>query len=279
MQWRTFGLLLLVLSLGIGVFAVSHVKAYVQVQQFAKNADTGKDVEDDVLNVPPWNASQRNPPQGWVGFNVSLNPEGRMNYRAYGVVLPDDNDKTPDLVMRAVNMSALLTLELDTFDPTDWDTLKVYAAAILNSSRLFDQFTFAGLDNSDKYAILLRGLKNETQDRPVLISIRESWDEQTLLLNPSASNALIIVAAATAVVGSALAIKNPRSQRRVRRPRTRGSHARFLPSALSKNVTLNTFCPGKPNKPCQSSVEFFSVRFLFRLALIWLNFTKTNRAS
>jgi hypothetical protein len=256
MQWRTFGLLLLFLSLGIGVLAISHVKGFVEVQQFAKNADNGRDVEDAVFNVPPWNASQRRPPQGWVGFNVSLNPNGRMNYRAYGIVLPSDNDTEPDLVMRAVNLSGLQTLEADSFDPTDWDIIKVYAGAILNSTRRYDQFTFAGLDNSDEYTMLFRGLKNETQDRPILVSVRESWVEQKVLLDAFASNALIIVATATAIVGSALAIRNPRSQRRVRRHKTLRSHARFLRPFLRKNVTLNMFSQMKPNKPYQSNGVF-----------------------
>jgi hypothetical protein len=248
MRWRTFGLLLLLLSLSVGVFAISHVKTYDSIQQFVRNAEDGTEVKDVVVNVPPWNATERKPAEGWVGFNVSLIPDGKMNYEAFGVIMPNDEDKAPDLVMRAVNSTGLQYLEWDQFDPYDWNVVRVYAAAVLNSSRLFDQFRFVGVGNDSIYTMLFRGLKNETQDRPILLSLKESWIEERNLLDSSDSNALIIVAAATAIVGLVLAIKNPRSQRRVRKLKTRESHETSLPpSSQENNIEHNLSWRDKQN--------------------------------
>jgi hypothetical protein len=255
MRWRTFGLLLLLLSLSTGVLGASHVKTYASVQQFVRNAQDGTEVKDMVVNVPPWNATERKPAQGWVGFNVTLTPDGKMDYTASGLIIPNDEDKTPDLVMRAVNITGLQYLKDDQFDPYDWDIVEVYAAALLNSTRLYDRFSFVGVDNSSVYTVLFRGLKNETQDRPILVNLKEAWLEERNLLDPSGSNALIIVAATAAIVGLALAIKNPRSQKRVRRLKTHGRHARFLCLASYKNVTRSILSQGETNKSFQPDVE------------------------
>ena len=109
MKRRSLGILLLLISFVIGGFASANLKSYVQMEQFARTED-GKEVKDKIVMVPPWNASEENPPRGWVGFNISVIPTGKLNYKIHGIILPADNNRNPKIVMRVVNETRLMIL-------------------------------------------------------------------------------------------------------------------------------------------------------------------------
>jgi hypothetical protein len=218
MQWKWFGVLLLILSLIVLIIAVSHVKTTQQIEAFAKNAQDGTNVEDTVVKVPPWNASQELHPRGWVGFNISMADANKEDYSATGVMLPADlNQTAPTVVMRVVNLTGLAVLRFTGFDIGTFANIKVYAGTFLNSTHQYNFFKFIGLDNSSKYVVLFRGLVNGTQDSRILISINQSWIEEANLMDPSTSNAVAIMTTGTAVAGLFIAIRNPGSHRRARR--------------------------------------------------------------
>ena len=102
---------------------------------------------------------------------------------------------------------------MDNFDPSTWDSIKVYAAAYLNANRLYDNFRFIETDSSTKYVFLFRGLKNGTQDMPILISVKETWDEEKTILDSTTSNVLKISSIATACIGVILIIKRGKPKR------------------------------------------------------------------
>ena len=212
MKRRSLGLPLLLISFVIGGFASANLKSYVQMEQFARTED-GKEVKDKIVMVPPWNASEENPPQGWVGFNISVIPTGKLNYKIHGIILPADNDRNPKIVMRVVNETRLMILIWDNFDPYTWDSIKVYAAVYPNANRLYDNFRFIETDSSTKYVFLFRGLKNGTQDMPILISVKETWDEEKTILDSTTSNVLKISSIATACIGVILIIKRGKPKR------------------------------------------------------------------
>lgn len=212
MKNRKLGLLLLVISIVVGVFAASELKVAVRVEQFARTED-GEYVEDKIIMVPPWNASEENPPRGWVGFNITVTSTNKANYNIHGIILPYDKDPSPKVVMRVVNETGLIILIWDNFDPYTWDTIKVYAAAYLDADRLYDNFRFIEIDESSKYVFLFRGLKNETQDRPILISVKETWYEEKNILEPPVSNALIASSIATGCISVILIFKKDKPKR------------------------------------------------------------------
>lgn len=200
------------MSLLMGSFAKSNIKTLVQVEQFAKTED-GQEVEGKIINVPPWNASVEDTPRGWVGFNITVTRENKINHEIHGIILPADMDPNPKVVMRVVNETGLMILIWDNFDPFTWDTIKVYTAAYLNGSRRVDNFRFIEIDDSKKYIFLFRGLKNETFDRPILISVKETWYEERIVLDTFTSNVLVACSIATACVGVILIFKKDKTDR------------------------------------------------------------------
>lgn len=220
MKPRSVGLILLILSLLLAGTVLANPEIYVSVEEFAQT-DKGKKLEDKIVNVPPWNASEEPSPRGWVGFNVTLNYVGQRNYKANGVIIPADGDTEPKLVMRAVNVTGLNLLIFDSFADSAWNATKIYAAAFLDGERdqLFDEFRFNQLDNSSKYVLLFRGLKNETQDRPILISIKELFNKPTKLLEPQTSNILFGVSLVVAVVSIVLLTRKPKARARFSKKR------------------------------------------------------------
>ncbi|MEM2507479.1 MAG: hypothetical protein QW670_03710 [Candidatus Bathyarchaeia archaeon] len=212
MKKRSLGFLLLLISLLIGGFANSNTKTLVQIEQFAKT-ENGEDVVDKIVMVPPWNASEENPPRGWVGFNVTVTRGNKINHEIHGIILPADRDPNPKVVMRVVNETGLMILIWDNFDPYTWDSIKVYTAAYLNGSRRVDNFRFKEMDESRKYIFLFRGLKNETFDRPILISVKETWYEERIILDAFTSNVLVACSIATACVGVILIFKKDKTDR------------------------------------------------------------------
>lgn len=213
MYLRWLGLTLLILSLIIGTVIATNVKILHRTEVFAQTEDDML-LEDKVVSVPPWNGTE-----GWVGFNVTLSHKGKMNYEAYGLILPNDEDPEPKTVMRVVNETGLAILRFDQFSTEAWNYTKVYAAAYLDRNRLYDSFRFLEVDNSSKYVFLFRGLKNETEPRPILISLKEAWYEGKILLEPTAPNILIV--AATTILGLSLTIRSSLKTRgrRLRRSR------------------------------------------------------------
>lgn len=209
MRNRGIGLLLLLVSLLIGVFARSDIKIPVQIEQFAKT-ENGEEVKEKIVMVPPWNAVEENPPRGWVGFNITVTRENKINHEIHGIILPADMDPNPKVVMRVVNETGLMILIWDNFDPYTWDSIKVYAAAYLNGTRRVDNFKFREIDESKKYIFLFRGLKNETHDRPILISVKETWYEEKALLEPFTSNVLIAFSILMVGIGIILILKKPK---------------------------------------------------------------------
>lgn len=212
MKRGSIGLLLLLMSLIIGGLARSNIKTQVQFEQFAKTED-GEKVMDKIVMVPPWNASEEDPPRGWVGFNITVTRENKINHEIHGIILPADKDPNPKVVMRVVNETGLMILIWDNFDPYAWDSIKVYAAAYLNGSRRVDNFRFKEIDDSKKYTFLFRGLKNETYDRPILISVKETWYEEKIILDPFTSNVLVACSIATACVGLTLIFMKSKTRR------------------------------------------------------------------
>jgi hypothetical protein len=198
------------MSLIIGLFAVSNIKASYRVEEFAK-AEDGTELMDTIINVPPWNASEESPPRGWIGFNAILPHNESAGYAVDGVMIPADGDSNPDMIMRAVNETGLEMLRYESFDPYTWDSVTVYAAAILDASRLYDNFRFVGIDNSSKYILLFRCLKNETQDRPILVSLKETWLEEGALLGPLGYNVFLGTSIIVGTVGAILLVMKPKT--------------------------------------------------------------------
>jgi hypothetical protein len=181
----------------------AEVKIFNHIEAFAKTDRTDIDeyLEDQIVWVPPWNSSE-----GWIGFNVTLPNRWKVNYEAYGIILPNDGDLEPNMVMRVVNLTGSLILRFGGFDEPTWLSTKIYTAAFLNRSMRSCTFKFMDIDNSSKYVFLFRGLKNETAPRPILISVKEAWFEQNRLLEPTPLN--IAIVAATASSGLITTIKS-----------------------------------------------------------------------
>jgi len=199
---------LLLCSLITGLIIVADLKIFQRVESYAKIAENDEEVVDMIVPVPPWNASEEIPARGWVGINVTLDPTGKVGYEVKGLILPDDGDLNPKTVMRVVNETGLIYLVWDGFDEYAWNNTKIYAAAYLDGSvnRLHDYFELVDVDYSSKYVFLFRGLKNETQDRPILINLKEAWYEENCLLQPTLLNLGIV--AITAGLGFIFIMKS-----------------------------------------------------------------------
>lgn len=209
MSWRWLGLLLLFSSLIIGLIVATDLKIFQRVESYAKISETNEEVMDKVVPVPPWNSSK-----GWVGFNGTLHHRDEVGYEVKGRILLANVSQQPKMVMRVINGTALLPLVFASFDEPTWDRTKIYAAAFLDGdmNKLHDDFKFLDIDNSSKYVFLFRGLKNETRDCPILISLKETWLVGKTLLEPTAPN--IFLVAITAVAGLLLLARKPQSSRK-----------------------------------------------------------------
>jgi hypothetical protein len=196
---RWIGCALLIVSLVLGIIVAADVQTYQRVESFAVDPDTNEKIEDEIAAVPPWNSTE-----GWVGFNVTFPNEGKKGHEAGGVLLPGSEDYRPEVVLRIVNSTGLLILQIDQFDETAWNDSKIYTQAYINASLPYSQFRLLGLDGAGKYTVLLRGLENLTEPSPVLISIKESWLVNSSLIQPSFFSTLAI--AATACFGGILTI-------------------------------------------------------------------------
>lgn len=255
MNLRGIGLTLLLISLILGALMLADVK----IPKFERKADyvrteDNKPLIDRVVQVPPWNSTE-----GWVGFNITLRHKEKVNYEAYGLILPNDaetNPEPPDIAMRVVNETGLALLLFEQFDPPVWNDTKVYAEAdLLPPNKLHDNFKFHDLDESEKYIVLFRNYKNSTQPRPILINIKESWDEITLvsLLEPKAP--YIVIAVLTTITGLGLLTRKPKPPRR-RRLLKRGSAKTFLSKHLS--IPLDDTLYRLLSQDCLSNRDFIS---------------------
>lgn len=174
--------------------------------------------------VPPWNASQEDPPRGWVGFNVTLRHNSEYGYQVEIRILPADADRESRLAIRVVNETGLSTLVEFGFDDYSLNATlnitKFYASTFLEGAigKLHADFGLSGMD-TDKYIFLFRGLKNETQDRPIAAFVKETWLEEKTFLEPTAVN--IFLVAATAVAGSILTILKTKTKGKLARRQRR----------------------------------------------------------
>jgi hypothetical protein len=212
MYERWFGAGLLLVSLLIAGIAGANVKVSYQRQDWAKSEkdNVPVDVKNQVVLVPPFNSST-----GWVGFNITFPNEGKTGHVASGALAPYDRDPNPEIVMEAVNETGLDELTFDSFSEAAWSATEIYAGSFLDSTHTYNSFEFGNLDNSSHYILLFRGYKNETQDRPILISIKETWFEPGNLLEFTPWSTSII--ATVAFTGSGLIIYDLNSRRKKNR--------------------------------------------------------------
>lgn len=199
MLLRWIGCAVLIVSLALGFIVVADVQTYQRLESFAIDPDTNEKMEDQIVAVPPWNSTG-----GWVGFNVTFPNEGKKGHEAGGVLLPGSEDYRPEVLLRVVNSTGLLILQIDQFDEVAWNDSKVYGVAYINASRPIGRFTLFDLDGAGKYTVLFRGLENKTEPSPVLISIKEAWLVNRSLIQPSFFSTLAV--AATACFGGILMI-------------------------------------------------------------------------
>jgi hypothetical protein len=208
MHERWFGAALLVVSGLLAGLSLPYVKVTYAKDAWAKAVkdDTLVDASDQTVMVPPWNSSE-----GWVGFNITLPNEGKTGYAVHGTIVPADGDQNPQVALRVVNATGLDLLTFDGFSSQAWDATVVYAGSFLDSTVKYNTFDFQYLDNSSYYIVLFRGLKNETQNRPILVSIKETWFEQGRLLEltPLSGSAI----AAVALVGLGLIVYDLNSRK------------------------------------------------------------------
>jgi hypothetical protein len=195
--------MLLIASLVIGLIVASNLQILQRREQFAVSED-GKTIMDAMVPVPPWNrteeqALEQHTQWGWVNFNMSLNNQGKIGYEANGIILPYYLNETPSVAMRVVNETGFGFVTFDQFSESSWKASKIYAVAYLNATHRSDSFQFINLDNCPKYCVFFRGLENGTNDFHILISIKETWYEETSLIPPTPVN--IAIVAATAMIG------------------------------------------------------------------------------
>lgn len=183
MYLKLLGFALVLLSLTLAYVMLSGVQMYQRTDTFVSgNFATGVEpVMDIPVHVPPWNSSE------WWGFNFTLS-EDHIGYEAYGILLPWNVSERPSVVMRIVNDTGVSLLQFDGYSPEAWNATRVYAAAILNSTRRSFTFEFKDLDKAPLYHALFRGLENGTRPSLVMISIKESWLELTPLMPINAFN-------------------------------------------------------------------------------------------
>lgn len=222
-SWRWLGLLLLLIALSTGLVMAMDMKAFQESWAWAivDHLTQPYPLDGEVpVYVPPWNASEENPPRGWVGFNVTLRHNSKYGYEVEGRILPADGDRQSQLAMRVVNETGLFTLVDFSFDDYSLNITRYYASTFLDGTmgKLHSDFVLRDMD-TDKYIFLFRGLKNETEDRPIAVFVKETWLEARTLLEPTAIN--IFLVAATATVGSILTILKPKTSGKVARGQKR----------------------------------------------------------
>ncbi|MDH7564418.1 MAG: hypothetical protein QHH24_06040 [Candidatus Bathyarchaeota archaeon] len=229
LKW--IGLALLLLSLIIGSIMAADVQLLQRKDTFAVTAENKHvQINGTTVPVPPLNRTEEEARQlgknwGWVGFNITLPNQGKQNYEAYGVILPaNPSPPWPDVVMAIVNatpptkvgnetiVGGFDLLTFDQFSDEAWAATKVYAAESLTASRPHATFSIMGVDNASKYTVFFRGRANGTDDSLIVISIKETWLENTPLIPASTTNATII--AAIAVLGMVLTSLGFRKTRR-----------------------------------------------------------------
>ena len=176
----------LILSLFALACSIDIAKAgLVRVETFAKIASDGSPIEDRIVPVPPFNRTAGDLPWGWIGFNITLPNQGRTGYEAYGTIRAYNEQQEPGVIMRIVNATpggGFDLLIFDMFSEQAWNASRVYAVAsvpsLLNQSQYHDEFSFYKPDNTSKYCVFFRGIKNGTDDFRILITIKEAWYQE-----------------------------------------------------------------------------------------------------
>lgn len=179
----------MILGFVLAGMAAGNVQRYYKTEGFALAEEGNREAEDLLVQVPPRNSSE-----GWVGFNITLPNQAKASYEAEGLLIPDDLDPDPFMVMAAVNETGLDLLLFDHFSDQVWNVTKAYTRVYLDSEHRYGDFIFRDLDNCSKYVLLFRSLKDETVEnvsRPFRLSIRETWQEPTPLIDPYLGTVLL----------------------------------------------------------------------------------------
>jgi hypothetical protein len=231
MPWKWIGLILLAISLLIGLIIATNAQVMQKREEFASTADveTPSPIMDRMVPVPPWNrtedqAIKENTQWGWVDFNMSLSNQGKTGYAASGIIMPYYLNETPSVVMRVVNTTGFDFVTFDQFSESAWNASTIYALAYLDATHRSDSFNFINLDNSSKYCVFFRGLDNGTDDFHILISIKESWYQETSLIPPTPVNVAIV--GTTAVIGLSFTVIGFRHSKKHYTRRRSGTHLR-----------------------------------------------------
>ena len=225
MYLKWIGLALLISSLLLGAIMATDIQIFQRTVSYALVASDKTPMVDRVVPVPPFNRTEGDRPVGWVGFNMTLPNQGKNGYEAYGIILPNDPDEKPEVLMRIVNATpggGFDLLIFDRFSEQAWNASYVYAIAELPSftdpNQYYKEFRFYRPDNASKYCAFFRAIKNGTDDFNILITIKESWLEPGSLIPSTAPFMTVIVA--TGIVGSGLVVVGF-VQPRKKRPRRR----------------------------------------------------------
>ena len=223
MYIKWIGTVFLLAGLVFGLLMVSEFKVYTRKERFAVLAEDKKiEIKDKLVPVPPWNRTEKeaiklNLSWGWVGFNISLLNQGKYGYKAEGIILHAEINKKPRIIMRIVNETGFDLLLFDHFSEPAWNASKVYAVAHLDSETRSFRFPFVNLDNCSKYCVLFRGLDNATEDFNILISIKESWFNESNLIQQNEINTatdLSLIATGLTLIFINYKIKNKKKMRK-----------------------------------------------------------------
>jgi len=209
MYLKWVGLALLIVSLILGLLMATNAQVSLKTESYAQTESDKTPMVDRVVPVPPWNRTEGDRPWGWVGFNMTLPNQGKMGYEAYGVILPNDPEEQPKVLMRIVNATpggGFDLLIFDKFSEQAWNASRVYAVAelpsLLNPNQYYNKFWLYGLDNASKYCVFFRGIANRSDDFHILMTIKESWFEQHTLIPTTAP--YMAVVGTIGVAGSSL---------------------------------------------------------------------------
>ena len=200
MQLKWLGLAILVVSALLGSVMAANVQIFEEKESYALSADDKTPILDRIVPVPPFNRTEGNLPWGWIGFNITLPNQGKAGYEAYGIILPNQENEKPQVIMRIANATPGGGFDLLTFDQFSeqaWNASRVYAAASLpsleNTNQYYDKFWLFGPDNASKYCVFFRGLVNATDDLNVLLTIKEAYLEPRTLIPATLPYAAVIV--------------------------------------------------------------------------------------
>jgi hypothetical protein len=230
MQLKWLGVALLAISIILGSITAANVQIYMRKDSYALSADDQTQILDRTVPVPPNNRTEEGDrPWGWIGFNITLPNQGKAGYEARGIILPNNENERPHVLMRIANATpggGFDLLIFDKFSEQAWNASRIYAIASLPSlvnGKYYDEFRFEKPDNASKYCVFFRGLVNGTEDLEVLLTIKETYMEPGTLIPATLPYAATI--GTVGLVGSILIVIGLAQTRR-KRFRKRSTDAR-----------------------------------------------------